>query len=157
MLNVNKIIIKKTFNHFQCCLFRESFIFASKLRQNYPEAEGENFHDAFKRKEAGQGRVQVVQRHLVSLGLLIILLAKNDEKRLVAENDERGQLFRTKGRQIICFKINIRKKMLFVLLFVYESKQFVFTVLFRRRIEYLKAQIADPNTLLLKTLVYSIL
>jgi hypothetical protein len=46
------------------------------LRQNYPESERENFHDAFKRKEAGQSRVQVVKRHLVSLGLLIILLAK---------------------------------------------------------------------------------
>jgi len=39
----------------------------------YPESKGEYFHDALKRKKSRQSRVQVMQSHLVSLRLFVIL------------------------------------------------------------------------------------
>ena len=52
----------------------------------YPESEGEYFHDALERKESRQSRVQVVQRHLVSLRLFVILILG---ERMDAFNRER--------------------------------------------------------------------
>jgi len=51
-------------------------IIQSYLSFLYPESKGENFHDALKRKESGERRVQVVQRNLVRLRLFVILSGK---------------------------------------------------------------------------------